>query len=187
MVDVLRVTSVMTGLTGAPYYTTFHFEDLGTDVGATAAAAAVSDFWTELIPVINTGGTVNIDPDIAVIDMDTATQIGKFTISPPTTLAMSAGTDPLPWQTQGLIQWRTSAFVNGREVRGRTFVPGLQESGNTSGVPNSAIKGFLQDAADALWGQSPALMVASYANFTASTVTSANISSQWSFLRSRRD
>jgi len=103
------------------------------------------------------------------------------------TAAGTAAGDPLPQQTQGLINWHTLSFVAGREIRGRTFIPGPSESDSSAGIPTAAYQLILQNAANALVAESTAnLFVWSKKLATIAEASSASVAPGWRVLRSRR-
>lgn len=52
--------------------------------------------------------------------------------------------------TQALVRWDTNHIVNGRFLRGRTFVPGLVDTAVTDGILSATAKGVFQAAGAAL-------------------------------------
>jgi hypothetical protein len=103
---------------------------------------------------------------------------------------MSGSGDALPPSNQMLIRWRTGFYQAGREVRGRTFVPGLRETTVTAGIiPPATVSGF--DSAFNAWltalTAGRKLVIWSP---TAGTATDVNLAQTWNeiaILRSRRD
>lgn len=162
------------------------FEDDGT-LTAQNAATAVRNFWVACaVKLLN---TYHFQVEGAVDTIDLAT--GKPTGSTAVTAADVVGTqnnDALPWATQGLVEWRTGFYSGGREVRGRTFIPGNVEIMSTSGVPTGEYTGALQTAANALISDALSqVQVYSRKHTLASGVTGATVWPKWAVLRSRRD
>ena len=93
--------------------------------------------------------------------------------------------------TQGLVHWLTGDFVNGRQLRGKTFIPGLCEDDNTTaGLMSSTCQGVIATAADALLtasGTNGPLMIYSPTNHVAEAVQANTVGTKWAVLRSRRD
>jgi hypothetical protein len=101
---------------------------------------------------------------------------------------MIGGTDPLPAATSLLIRWRTGQYASGKEIRGRTNIPGICESLSTNGTPDPALITTWQTRATALLSSANARHVVwSKKNGGACVTSSASPWTQWAILRSRRD
>lgn len=182
----LRVRSVHTGVAGSPYYSAFYFSGTGAAQGA-IAHERVHGFWTALGGVITTAMTTTTQGDVEEIDEATGQVIAVYPVTPSGRVGGATG-DLLPFATQGLIQLRTGTFINGRELRGRIFIPGAVEGAQTTGQPAGAYRTTLQTAADGLVGTTgPQLLIYSRTHRTSSTVKAATAWTQWAVLRSRRD
>jgi hypothetical protein len=103
--------------------------------------------------------------------------------------------EPLPPATQTLIQWHTGHFRRGRELHGRTFIPGMTEDHSTSGVPATGWHNICQAAADGIkgsgliiWGRPiPAVDGHAAVNGDFASTSTAAVWSRFAVLRSRRD
>lgn len=178
-------TNISGGITG-PGLSTFYFNDTS-PATAQHAADAVHTFWDSIKNRVVNTVTFQVDPTVYTIDVTT----GHPTLVTPVTAAPVVGqstADPLPYSLQGLIEMHTGFFPGGREVRGRLFIPGADESLSTLGVPIAAYISSLQTAANALIADPNAdWVVWSRKNHTVQPVTSAGVWNQWAVLRSRRD
>ena len=186
---MIRVTTEWAGtIVGGPYYTTMYFEG-DTDGEADAAVAAVGAFWIALDPHIVSGAQSTVLTDVELVDPATGQITAVF--STPGAVNVFAGTgDALPWATQGLLRWRTGDFIGGREIRGRTFLPGMRETDSVGGVPTLVWSTAVQEAADDLLvAAAPAggMSVYSPTHGQSSLVTNASPWGRWAVLRSRRD
>lgn len=185
MANLYRVQTVFTGVAGSPYYSTFHFSaGFGS---ASAAVAAAGGFWGVVDASLYNELTWDIPGEVEVINDETGNIIAVENATPQNgTGALSA--QPLPPATQGLLRWRTGSFVGGREIRGKTFVPGLTISAAADGQPTPTIITALENAATALVGSPSAqLVVYSRTNGTSAPVTASSAWGQFAVLRSRRD
>ena len=185
---MLRVTVVHTGLEGLPGYSQ-HFFGGETEGEAVAAVTAVGDFWDDLSIVTSSALDSRTEPEVFNIQPETGMTLGVFNTTPRTMGGATAG-DVNPFATQMLLRWRTGVFVAGRELRGRTFVPGTLEAQNTNGRPLSTALGFAQTAMDTFRTNSvPAgdLAVWSRKHGQAALVNSGTPWDQWAILRTRRD
>ena len=182
----LRVTTEMTGLGGGPFFSQMHF-DGDTQTQADAAADAVWDFWQAVFTSMAAGLTLTVQHEVISFDLSSGNPIGVFATSE-APMTSSGGGDALPWGTQGLIRWRTGAFVGGHEIRGRTFIPALTEGHNTAGRPASTLITILNNAASALISDATCeLLVYSPTKSATATVVTGTAWSEWAQLRSRRD
>ena len=184
---MLRFTTQMTGLAGAPYYST-QYSDGSTQGEADAGIAAVDAFWADLAGYITIGLSIDPNPEVDLVDPVTGLVTDTFATSP--IGAGSTGNAPLPKATQGLIRLRTSSFDAGRRIQGRIFIPALANDAQVGGIPSAGFLGSAQTAANdfatAMAGAG-SLAVWSRKAGLAALVTSTSVWTQFAVLRSRRD
>jgi len=144
----LRVTTTFSGVTGAPYYSIMHLAG-ETSGDAVAATAAVRAFWQALVASMAAPTHIQVNPEVEFFGASTGVLVQLFN-APVASSTAGGGGEPLPWGTQALVRWRTGVFGDGREIRGRTFIPSLTEGHNTGGAIASTLVTILQDAADDL-------------------------------------
>jgi hypothetical protein len=195
---MLRLRVQLGGDTVGQGLATFHFVGDDTTSGATAAATAVSAFMTALNPIRPAYGTWAILPDVQEIS------VGDNKVSDSFAVTATAGTGTngatqLPFTTQGLIRLRTGVFVNGRELKGRLFIPGPSQTSNANGAPTSTYVSTLNSAATNLMGATGPDWAVYSRPFEgsvrdpnprlgqAASLSSATCWSKWAVLRSRRD
>jgi hypothetical protein len=185
---MLRTTATITGYQGAPYWNQLHFG--GDTAGeAVAAADAAESLWQQLANFLATPGSVLVSSDVEQIDPATGQIVNVFPASTAAINFVAAG-DILPYSTQGLIRLRTGDFVNGRELRGRIFIPGWVETASTAGNPTAPAVGAMNAAAASLLSAGAGaggLGVYSPTHRVFSLVSVAQTWTQWAVLRSRRD
>lgn len=185
---MIRVTSEWTGGQGTPYYTTMHFGGSSSGEAGTAANA-VRNFWFQLENQLGGDLTVNVLDDVPLINVTTG-QIEAMFNAPTAPVAFTSTEQPLPWTTQALFRLRTGVFVNGRELRGKVFIPGNTENRSLDGVPDNAWQTLLNGNWTFAFGGlagSNAVQVWSPTHGVADNVQSATVWEQWASLRSRRD
>lgn len=184
---MLRVSTVMTGVVGAPYFSQIYFG--GTTVGQAApAAAAVRGFWDSIKGLITAGLVMQVQPDVEAVDPVTGLITGVFSTS--SVAVNSGGNAPLPKATQGLLRLRTGVYVSGKEIRGRIFIPALANDSQLGGVPSAALTAGAQSACTAMAVAGAAagdLVVWSRKNGQHADVVSNSLWNQFAVLRSRRD
>lgn len=186
MSNIWQVRTAITGGSGAAQVSTMFF-DQAAGLTAQGAADAVHAFWDTLKTKIVNSYTFDVEP--VVEDIDTAT--GSPTGLTAVTVASVSGTlvgDPNPWATQGLVSWRTGVFLGGREIRGRTFIPGSWENDNTAGVPQASYVAALNSAAATLaTDPNSSLCIYSRKKRAIGVVSTGQAWTKWAILRSRRD
>jgi hypothetical protein len=154
---------------------------------AVNAADAVNDFWDALKAGIANDFTITNEAAVYVIDATTGQPTGIQSV-PAVSVTGTNAQDNEPFATQGLVEWRTGNFVAGREIRGRTFIPGPCYDQSSGGVPSSAYVTRVNSAVTALLGQlDSTLMVYSRKNLLAAGVDVGQCWGKWAVLRSRRD
>jgi hypothetical protein len=183
-----RIRTVFSGVAGTPWYSNMYYSEAAGDFQG--CADAVAAFWGAVDARIDNSVSWVIESDVTVLEWTTGVIDSVETITPG--FGSGGGTsDPLPYATQGLVHWLTGDFVNGRQLRGRTFIPGLCEDDNTSaGVMVSTTATIIQNAANALItasGTNGPLMIYSPTNHVAEAVQAATVPVKWAVLRSRRD
>lgn len=187
----------MTGVAGSPWYSNMYFRN-DTNVDQSAGLTnRVRTFWDTCRNHMTFGLQMVVESEIPVIDERDGKMIGLHVGAGASVVGNGTG-ETLPTATQALVQWFTNGIVNGRKVRGRTFVPGMMEANNSGGLPTGTIDSALQTAANTLIATAPFLVVWSRPVSgeepgtvarvgTAHNVLSSNVWAQWAVLRSRRD
>jgi hypothetical protein len=181
-----RVTTVFSGpLVVGGGINQFYFDEAGGS--AAAAHAAARAFWTAANDVMSTQVSWTTEGEVEIVS-ETGAITGVESTDPFTSNGSATG-DPLPVATQGLIRWRTGVFLGGRELRGRTFIPGVTEGLNgTDGRPNSGALIEMNQAVTAMLGAaSSEFRIFSRTKNASATVVSGSAWTQWATLRSRRD
>lgn len=182
---MLRVRINWTGTT--PGFTVWHFlPNTDDQSAATAAASAATTFLETIDGLYRNSVTAQVDPEVLAVDVGTGNVTGVF----PVTAAAQQGDSAdaaVPNAAMALIRWRTGVFSSGRELRGRTFIPGLTDTsvdatGNVSAATVTAI-----NAAAATLISSSDFAIWSPTNSSAATVTSGTTWTEFAVLRSRRD
>jgi hypothetical protein len=185
----------------------FHFiEGGGTALQALAAAKA---FWAACSGFL-VAGTIGITQGTVETVDELTGQVTAVTAGTNGTTSFTGGSEAMAPQVQGLVQWRSGIFADGREIRGRTFLPAMMESLNTLGAPAESLVTAVGVAAAALiadansglcvWrrprverpqvgvpGDRWYLPAQSARVGTHAVVSSGAMWSKWATLRSRRD
>lgn len=180
--SLYRVRTTWSGLQGSPWLSTHYFQSAFS--GAVEAAEAVGEFWELLDPNISINALWQVEGDIATIDQVTG-EIQDLTQVTPISGQGASSSELQPAATQGLIRWRTGVYAGGREIRGRTFIPGACENLGTS-VPSSTYIANANVAAAHLVDE-PGFCVWSKTHGLAPSVDVGVCWNQYAVLRSRRD
>ena len=185
---MLRILTTWTAPQGAPYYTNMYFAGLN-QAQAEDAHSAVAGLWNNFQADISTAYGCTVQGDVDVVTPATGQVTDQHTVAPVTFAGDDAG-QPLPFTTQGLIRWSTGFWQSGRQVRGRTFIPGITEGQTQGGVPDPAFiavwNPFLVTFLGATDpGNEFGIWSRTAGNHTA--VSAGAMWDQWAVLRSRRD
>lgn len=185
MVEMYRVKTEFTGLAGAPYLSQMYFQSaLGSAQGA---VDSVGDFWGAIDSQCVPDLIWNTIADVEIVESTTGQLVGTSQTTPANGQG-GAGGEPLPFAVQGLVRWRTGVYVGGREIRGKTFIPGLSEAASVLGQMGSTPQGVIDGAITAMLSDAgSALCIFSRKNLTEVLVSSGSTWNQFAVLRSRRD
>lgn len=181
-----RVRTVFTGPAGAPWLNTLYFDEAGGS--AQQAATAAGAFWGAVDAHINTAVSWSTEADVVTVNADTGAATGVISTIP-ITGAGAVASDILPRSSQGLIRLLTGVFNDGRQIRGRIFVPGLTETANGVGGIVAGATGLALGtaASDLVADASSTLLVWSRSALQDHPVVATSVWSQFAVLRSRRD
>jgi formylmethanofuran:tetrahydromethanopterin formyltransferase len=179
-----RVTTVFSGLTGAPYFSNMFFADADAvqeDINAVAA------FWTAINDQIVNDLTWTVQADVATIS-ESSGQITSITSGSASNGGGTYSGEVIPFANQGLVSWITDAIAGGRRVRGRTYIPGLGIGGIEEGFMTTTMRTDIASAATSLISDSDTVFgVYSRTHQLFTPATSSSVWNQWAVMRSRRD
>jgi hypothetical protein len=187
MAEVWRYRVELAGLAGGPGLMTFHF---GPTIGTSDpqdCVDAVAAFIAAIDVFVTTAITFNGGNEMEVIEMTTDQQTGTVAVTGFTQAGDDSAT-ALPPATQLLVRWTTDAFLSGRRVQGKTFLPGFCEDSNeTAGTPQAAVVSAVEAAARTLADAGVGLVVYSRTNGQSAAVEDASVWTKWAILAGRRD
>lgn len=191
---ILRITAQWSGFRGAPGYSNFFFQGQSADEeDALAHAQAVQAFFTSASRWMPSGLSISIQPIASNVDETNGQTVGEVDFEPPA--SVSGGSEATYSAASGaVVNWNTTAYRNGRRVRGRTFlVPLASDAYDAQGDLNAAVINDIRDGAQALIANpGPVPMVVwsrpvNGAGGQIAPVTSASVPDLGAVLRSRRD
>lgn len=180
-----RIRTVFTGVTGSPWVSTAFF---GASGGTPSqAVTALGTFWSAVDNLMDSSVSWSTLADVETVNSANG-QVTAVTNTTPVAGGGGGGATGVPIAAQGLVRWRTGMYVNGREIRGRWFIPGLATGSNSDGVVTPASVTTMQNAAAALIADATSdLVIWSRKNHNEPSVVSASTWTQFAVLRSRRD
>jgi hypothetical protein len=191
-----RCTMTWAGFVGAPGYTTLHFLDPDpiTQAGIDQTAARNNAFWQALEPHLPGPVTITMPTILEEIDTATGELLDEHTF-PGGTLADGAGSSVYSAAAGACINWNTVGIVNGRRLRGRTFIVPLQASSYESdGTLTTVARDALVTAGNNLANATTGIDLAVWhrpspggSDGVAAGVTSCSVNDRGAVLRSRRD
>lgn len=185
MANLQRIRTVFTGVAGTPWYSNMYMQ--GNADTVSGAGGHVADFWSTIDLYILNDVTWTVESEVAIIN-DATGQVTEVADWAGATGVGESSDVPLPFATQGLINWNTGVFRNGRQVRGKTFVPGLVQSANAEGNLNAAVRSLIAGAAaELITDRNGTFAVYSPTGATSVLISSANVPSKFAVMRSRRD
>ena len=131
MAQMWRFTFVWSGFTGAPGYTNLFFDHAGS-VGD--ISIALNTFWEGMRPYLSTATTVQF-LEGAVVEATTGELVDAVSLEGLGSYVGQAGAESAA-PAGVCITWRTGAIVNGRRLRGRTFIVPIAANGyQANGTP----------------------------------------------------
>ena len=182
MATLNQIRCTWSGVTGLPGISTFYATG-----DPSFLIARLKTFFEAVKTSIPTGITIAYPS--SGITVDTATGQANGAWSSTTTASTSCtatGTYQAP--TGAVVNWKTGVYVNGRELRGKTFLVPLANGafGSDGKLLSTNVTSFTTAAAAVPGGGNP-LVVWSKTAAANAPVTSATVPAKVAVLRSRRD
>ena len=198
MTDLYRLKTTFNGGEGGPGVATMYFLDVAT------AVESVYNFWNSQAGGMPAGTTIQVESEGDVLDDASGDVTGSWT---QTAAAAIVTTSPVTYAAAAgaVISWRTGVVLDGRRLRGRTFVVPLPSIAfGTDGVLTDAEVASLQASANSLISTQSESFVVWHRKFLGKAATStrparpahdgghalvssAQVPKRGAVLRSRRD
>lgn len=192
---MLRVHTKATGFPGGDVTYFHYFAGPGTPTlaEATEGVGRVRAFWLQA--AARCANTMIWQPlsTVDVIDPVSGDITSQFAVTPVVSVGGSLAGDRMPGQTCAVAQYLTGVFLNGRQVRGRTFVGTVVEANSDSnGRPDTTVVANTISA-----GQKLALTILTplahvvyhrtntHGSGSAVSVAGYNCNSEWGMVRHR--
>lgn len=191
---ISRITAEWSGFRGAPGYSNFYFDgELEAGTTAEVAGSAIRSFFFEIRSELPSTVNIQVNPSAEIIDEATGQILSVIDYASPAGMA-GLGEGGYSAASGAVVNWNTAAYVNGRRVRGRTFVVPLSAgSYDSSGDLTSSALTDLRAAATDHVGRVPEAPPCVWhrpvngAGGSAHVITSATVPDLGAVLRSRRD
>lgn len=187
MTFLYRVRTAITGYNGGAQLST-HYLDATSPGTAQDAADAVHTFWSTAAAKIANSYQFQVQPLVEIIQSTTGQITGASATS--STIITGSITGNLAAPTnQALVRWHTGVYQNGREIRGRTFIPGMPAAGvdNVGTLDGGYQTTYNSAAAAYLSWTSSTPVIYSRQHFAFAPVVSGDTWKEIAVLRSRRD
>jgi len=192
MVTLVRSVFSGTVVTGGGV-STLAFEDPASDTAASDILGHVRTFWDAIKDNLDEDVSVTVQSNPARYAAATGELQALFSAGGGTAVTGTATGNAAPRASQALVRWRTSDIVNGRFLRGRTFIPGIGTAliTDTGQLSTTAITD-ITNAASALISASGSTLEVWHrpvngAGGSVGLVTSVSVWAEFAVLRSRRD
>lgn len=149
------------------------------------AADAATAFLQAIDVGVRNSQTMEVDPEVLEINVGTGATEGAATVTT-TPVPGTAVDEAVPQAASLLMRWRTGQFAGGREVRGRSFLPGFSLLQNTAtgevepdtiAFMNGAGADLIDNSDFGIWAPARSVFA---------TVNSASCWNEWAVMRSRR-
>lgn len=190
---MLRVTTMWTGILGAPGYTNMFF-DAFAEQDRQAVIDSVHSFWVGVNTWLPATARLRVSPEVAIVN-HLSGEVDAFQQLTPPAEVQGIGQGAYSSATGAAITWLTGGVRAGRKVRGRTFIVPLAGTGAfeaDGSLGTSAINGITNAAQTLLTNR--ALVVwcrptpgGGMANGAKYEVTAQRVVDKPAVLRSRRD
>lgn len=182
MATLHQVRIAWSGTLGGPGVSTFYFDATGAP-----PVSAAKTFFEAIKAYLPTAVVLTYPSSGITIDTATGQAVGAWSGTAPTNTT-GTGAGAFSRASGAVVNWKSGAYVNGRELRGKTFlVPLIGGAYSSNGNIDSTVLGVLQTAATNYAAAINGLRIWSKATASAATVTSAQVATKVAVLRSRRD
>lgn len=179
-----RTQVISRGFPGAPGYNTF-VTGADSTGSATTWYGFLVDLWTALRPVLANGTFAECDGIIEEFDPVTGQTLSLVQATPFSLQGTGAATKAVGG-TCILLQWRTGQFRNGREVRGRSFISGIEDNADANGQFSGAKRTAVL-AAVAAYASTDTGAIYSPTAGSVFQIASGGVWTNYALVRSRRD
>lgn len=167
-------------------FSILHFDGALSEGGIVQANADALDLFLKGIDqFISNQQSMQVDSEVLEVDVGTGQTLGVGNIISTPTIGTQPG-QMVPQLAQILVRWRTGFFSAGRELRGRTFIPGASAGAMaTNGEVIASALADVEVAAESLHLDTEVGVWSPTKNVFA-TITSSSAWNEWASQRGRR-
>lgn len=187
MATIREITTIWGLPSGTGHVSVMYFSTTPTIASQRTALQA---FWTTIGPSLASTVGWTVATTGRELDAQTGVLTGAWSENTAKAGFGTGGSVPIPDAAMLLIQWRTGTIVNGRFLRGRTFIPGASTGAVVGGNVTPAVTTAMVNAGSTLAGSAADLLVwhrpIAGSGGTGVTVTSVTAWSEYAVLRKRR-
>lgn len=195
---IYRIRAVISGWQGGPGLFTAYYDATGGPSAGDAATCAgrVRGAWDVFKTVLGTGTTIQVSPQVDVLDQLNGQLVSSFGIATPAVVTGTAATALGPAEVAAGLVLDTGTVINGRRLKGRNFLNPLIATQTSALTPPTSLVTAVNAFGVALITATPPAATAPHvvwrrpklgnAGVIRPTLT-AVISPKWFVLRSRRD
>lgn len=120
---LVRHTAVWTGTVGLPGYSQFYHSITGTlPTSAQNGHTAVRSFFSAIVATIPGEVSVTVDPVYQTFEDTSGELTAENTVGTPSQVVVGTSGANYAAQVGVLVEWITGAYINGRRLRGRTYL-----------------------------------------------------------------
>lgn len=147
MATVARISVSWQGWPGAPGVSQFY----ASTSSLQATVDALRAFFQAQNTLIPTGLTITVPGSGDTLDDATGNLVGTWSVTTPPVIVTGSGAGAYAGNAGAVVHWLTAAVINGRRLRGRTFmVPLVASAYDTSGSISTAALATITGAANTL-------------------------------------
>ena len=147
MADVREVVTDWSTIAGSGFVSVEFFD---TSASIAAQRTALNAFFASVAASLNNTARYSIRVAGRTLDSASGTLTGGWTDGTAHSAAGSGTVAAIPDAAQVLFRWNTFAIINGRVLKGRTFIPALEISAIAGGNIGNTFVGLFNGYAQAL-------------------------------------
>lgn len=191
---IYKIQATWSGFPGAPGYSSFYFSDQAGGSTAAEARLAVHTFFDTMKIALSGSTLINVSPTVELYDETTGALIDYEDDDQDLGVIQGSASGGIVGPAGAVVNWLTATVVNGRRLRGRTFlVPLAASSFESDGTLSGSRLNTLSNAAAVLSGDGFATNFGVWSKprngqpGAFGSVTAHRIPDMAAVLRSRRD
>lgn len=149
---IMRVRTTISGLQGLPGVSTFYFRGTTTTpitADVTDVVARVRAFFSSSSGAFPALVSLQVLGDVDVIDEANGTLTDQLSVTAPAVVPGSSGV-ALPFASAVLLTHNTGGILNGRRLRGRSFLSPCNAAANTAGAVTTSLRTTVTTAANVM-------------------------------------